>query len=213
MRKLTEQEQKREKKLLDILERLEAGEHIQNRKLETWLTEDEFDSISTYNDHAKDFNSKFDHKPDEIKDYESILKKGNFAYNRAEGYSRKGNKQTAKKFYNEAEEIFESAIERAQEIIDSDPEMRVWFDRDPDCGGSGEASLDPVGIPRAVTSRSLDNQGGCKMPILKKKEVKTKVVQQALEDLQREPLTQAEIDEQNALIAEKLKQLREDMAK
>jgi hypothetical protein len=36
----------------------------------------------------------------------------------------------------------------------------VWFDRDTAWTADSSISIDPVGVPRVVTSKSLDAQGG-----------------------------------------------------
>lgn len=44
-KELTKEEQKRLSKLEDITARMKRGENVQNRQLQTWLTEDEYAQI------------------------------------------------------------------------------------------------------------------------------------------------------------------------
>ena len=48
-RKLTVEEDKRLKKLDTIADKLKRGENVQNRQLQTWLSEDEYEQISCGN--------------------------------------------------------------------------------------------------------------------------------------------------------------------
>jgi hypothetical protein len=110
-RKLTTEEAKRLKKLGGIASKLKRGEHVQNRQLKTWLSEDEYEQLEYEWQEQLELRSELKDKPSELKRYEEKLKQATFNYNRAEGYSTKGKHSTAKKFYNESESLCEDAIE------------------------------------------------------------------------------------------------------
>ena len=102
-RQLTAEEAKRIAKLESIADKLKCGENVQNRQLQTWLSEDEYEQL--------ELRSELKDKPNELKRYEEKLKQATFDYNRAEGYSSKGKHYTAKKFYNKSESLCEDALE------------------------------------------------------------------------------------------------------
>jgi len=114
--------------------------------LQTWLCDDEYAQL--------ELRSELKYKPSDLKRYEVKLKQATFNYNRAEGYSGKGNHATAKKFYNKSESLCEDALEILQELLHYDSSLRVWFDRDISFEVGGDLSADIVSLPRLVTSRS-----------------------------------------------------------
>ena len=155
---LSKAEQNRLAKLNAMLDELRRGENVQNRRLGTWLTEEEYESFESDVESQQQTRGELNDKPDELKRYEDKLKKAIFNYSRAEGYSTKGKHSTAKKFYNSSERHCEDGLEILQEIVDADASLHMWFDRGLDFGHGSlvDASLD--NLPRVITSRSLDRQ-------------------------------------------------------
>lgn len=98
-------------------------------------------------------------KPGELADYEELLKKALMLYNRGEAASMK-NRAMARKFHAKAQAAFEKALLRLEEMMEQDPSLQMWLDRHCDFTPNGDLSLDPVGMPRAITSRSPDNLSG-----------------------------------------------------
>ncbi|UVW35820.1 hypothetical protein NYF23_04205 [SAR92 clade bacterium H455] len=129
-RNLTVEETKRLAKLEKIADKLKRGENVQNRHLQTWLSEDEYAQIEAEWQEQLELRNELKDKPYDLKRYEEKLKQATFNYNRAEGYSSKGKHDTAKKFYNKSESLCEYALEILQEILHYDSSLRVWFDRD-----------------------------------------------------------------------------------
>ena len=155
-RKLTAEEAKRLTKLEAIADKLKRGENVQNRQLQTWLSEEEYEQIDYEWQEQLELRSELKDKPSDLKLYEEKLREATFNYNRAEGYSSKGKHDTAKKFYNKSESLCEDALEILQEILHYDCSLRVWFDRDIGFEVGGGLSADIVSLPRLVTSRSHD---------------------------------------------------------
>lgn len=181
LRALTKKEVKRLKKLESYLSQLKCGKNVQNRTLKTWLDADEFDEIEEQWLEQKELRSGLKEKDDEIKEYEKLLQKGVFAYNRADGLSRKGNSSTAKKMLDEAEAIFEKALEYAQEIVASDPHLIIWFDREVESTPENNiSSSSPSSMPRVITSRSLDRETSY-IGITSKVENKISVLERAID--------------------------------
>ena len=129
-RELTTEETKRLAKLEAIAEKLKRGENVQNRQLQTWLSEEEYEQIEYEWQEQLELRNELKDKPSDLKRYEEKLKQATFNYNRAEGYSSKGKHSTAKKFYDKSESLCEDALEILQEILHYNSSLRVWFDRD-----------------------------------------------------------------------------------
>ena len=103
------------------------------------------------------------------------------AYNKGEGASSRRRHAAAKRYFAEADKLFERALEYLQEIVAAEPSLCAWFDRDTSWTIDGEASIDATSIPRVVTSRSLDNRGGGLLRRLQsKRDLKIAAVERAL---------------------------------
>lgn len=175
-------QQRRLKKLQLLLERLELGEHIQNKTLQNWLTPEEYQRLFDDWEQQQSVREYWSSKPAPVSDYEQGLRQALFVYNRGESYSQKGNHTMARKFHNQAQSAFEACLVQLQSDLSSDPSIQAWFDRDLNFSERSEISLSPVGMPRVVTSRSLDNQtGGTFSGKLSKAEVKIMVIKNAIE--------------------------------
>ena len=129
-RKLGKDETTKLIKLEGIAEKLTRGENVQNRQLQTWLSEDEFAQVDIEWKEQLELREELKDKPDDLKRYEEKLKQATFYYNRAEGYSSKGKNSTAKTFYSKSESLCEDALEMLQDILHYNGYLRIWFDRD-----------------------------------------------------------------------------------
>ena len=179
---LSKTEQNRLAKLNAMLDALRRAENVQNRRLATWLTEDEYESFESDWDSQQQIREELNDKPDELKRYEDKLKKAIFNYSRAEGYSTKGKHSTAKKFYNSSESHCEDAWEILQEIVDADASLHMWFDRGLDFGHGSLVDAQLGNLPRVVTSRSLDRQTNDSR-LMSKREVKIAALEWAISAL------------------------------
>ena len=95
---LSKIEQNRLAKLNLMLDELIRGKNVQNRRLATWLTEEEYESFESDWESKLEIREELNDKPDELKRYEDKLRKAIFNYSIAEGYSTKAKHSTAKKF-------------------------------------------------------------------------------------------------------------------
>jgi hypothetical protein len=127
---LTADETKRLAKLELMADKLKRGENVQNRQLQTWLTDSEYSEFIIEWQEQLELRSELKDKPCELKRYEEKLREATFNYNRAEGYSSKGKHNTAKTFYYKSEKLCEDALEILHEILHYDSTLRIWFDRD-----------------------------------------------------------------------------------
>ena len=99
-RKLAKDEATKLAKLEAIVEKLKGGENVQNRQLQTWLSENQYAELEQAWEEQLELREELKDKPDDLKRYEEKLKQVTFYYNRAEGYSSKGKHTTAKTFCN-----------------------------------------------------------------------------------------------------------------
>ena len=99
-----------EEKTRIVLDSL-RGENVQNRQLQTWLSEDEYAELAQVWEEQLELRGEHKDKPDELKRYDERLKQATFYYNRAERYSSKGKHTTARTFYNKSESLCEDALE------------------------------------------------------------------------------------------------------
>ena len=184
-RELTAEEAKRLAKLEVIADKLQRGENVQNRQLQTWLSEEEYEQLDCEWQEQLELREELKDKPSDLKRYEEKLKQATFNYNRAEGYSSKGKHSTAKKFYNKSESLCEDALEILQEILHYDSTLRVWFDRDISFEVGGDLSADIVSLPRLVTSRSHEKLSDDSR-LTSKQSVKLAVVERAMHNIGRD---------------------------
>jgi len=184
-RKLTDDERKRLNKLEGIADKLKCGKNVQNRQLQTWLSEEEYEQLEYEWQEQLELRNELKDKPSDLKRYEEKLKQATFNYNRAEGYSSKGKHSTAKKFYNKSESLCEDVLEILQEILHYDSSLRVWFDRDISFEVDGNLSADIVSLPRLVTSRSHEKLSDDSR-ITSKQSVKLAVVERAMHNIGRD---------------------------
>ena len=184
-RELTSEETKRLYKLEGIADKLKRGENVQNRQLQTWLSEDEYEQLEYEWHEQRELRSELKDKPSDLRWYEEKLREATFNYNRAEGYSSKGKHNTAKTFYNKSESRCEDALEILQEILHSDSSLRVWFDRDISFEVGGDLSADIVSLPRLVTSRSHEKLSDDSR-LTSKQSVKLAVVERAMYSIGRD---------------------------
>ena len=182
---LSKHETTRLEKLQSIVEKLKRGKNVQNRQLQTWLTEDEYAEFEQAWAEQQELRSELKDKPSELKRYEEKLKKTTFYYNRAEGYSSKGKHGTAKGFYAKSEAYCEEAIEVLHEILHSNPYLQTWFDRHISFNAEHGIGADIASLPRFVTSRSHESLGQDRR-ITSKLDVKLSVVERAIERIGRD---------------------------
>tara|TARA_B110000977_G_scaffold118668_1_gene153115 strand:- start:225 stop:926 length:702 start_codon:yes stop_codon:yes gene_type:complete len=184
-RELTSEETKRLSKLEAIADKLKRGENVQNRQLQTWLSEEEYEQLEYEWQEQLELRHELKGKPSELKRYEEKLKQATFYYNRAEGYSSKGKHSTARKFYDKSESLCEDALEILQEILHYDSSLRIWFDRDISFEVGGELSADIVSLPRLVTSRSNEKLSDDSR-LTSKQSVKLALVERAMHNIGRD---------------------------
>ena len=184
-REINSEKAKRLAKLEAIADKLSRAENVQNRQLQTWLSEEEYKQLEYEWQEQLELREELKDKPNDLKRYEEKLREATFNYNRAEGYSNKGKHDTAKKFYNKSESLCEETLEILQEILHCDSSLRVWFDRDISFEVGGDLSADIVSLPRLVTSRSHEKLSDDSR-LTSKQSVKLAVVERAMHNIGRD---------------------------
>ena len=77
-RKLTAEEAKHLNKLEGIANKLKRGENVQNRQLQTWLSEDEYEQLEYEWQQQLELRGELKDKPSDLKRYEEKLKQATF---------------------------------------------------------------------------------------------------------------------------------------
>ncbi len=182
---LTAEENKRLAKLGAIADKLKRGENVQNRQLQTWLSEDEYAQIEVEWLEQLEIRDELKEKPSDLKRYENKLKEAIMMRNRSDAYHRKGKKSAAYKLDSKCESLCEDALEILQEIVAADASLQIWFDRNLDFehGSLIDASLG--NLPRLVTSRSIEKLSDDSR-LVKKIDVKISVVECAIYSIGRD---------------------------
>ena len=82
---LTIEETRRFVVLEVIVDKLKSGENVQNRQLQTWLSEDKYAQLESKWQEQLELLSELKDKPSELKQYGDRPKQATFYYNRADG--------------------------------------------------------------------------------------------------------------------------------
>lgn len=200
---MTHSDEIRLEKLHGLLARLRRGENVQNRQLQTWLGQQGYKVFEDAWSNAVEMRNMLTSKPGELTEYEMLLKKAIMLYNRGEAASLKG-QASARRFHAKAQAAFEKALLRLEELMGQDPSLQIWLDRHCDFTAESTLSLDPIGMPRVITSRSPDNQSSVGSKLRSKRDCKIEAVEMEIERI-RNPQEKSD----DELIAQKLQRLRQ----
>ena len=177
-------DQKREstrlKKLRAIAACLKRSKNVQNRKLKTWLTAEEYSEFEQQWRSQQDIRQDLAEKPVSLGTYEMLLKKAIFFSNRSLARRSRMNAATTKQLNTLSERYCERAIESLQEIYEHDPSIQGWFDRPLVFGGGSAITANVESLPRLVTSRSHERMSD-HHALMSKRDVKLDVVLRAIE--------------------------------
>ena len=89
LKELSKTEQNRLAKLNAVLDELRRGENVQNRRLVTWLTEDEYENFAIDWESQQQIREELKDKPDELRRYENKLHQATFIDNKAERFRKR----------------------------------------------------------------------------------------------------------------------------
>ena len=171
------------KKIKGLLKKLNDGKNVSLRDLQNNLG---LDAVNEFKRKWKEeLESRFNvkNKPQDIKDYERMLRRADFENNKADGIRlnklnslNRNPSKSALGLRNRAEGLYEDVIERAQELISSDASNILWLDRTIDVM---KLNPDFESVPRIITSRSLNNMKR-DMKITSKEDIKRDILQSYL---------------------------------
>ena len=174
-------------KLEKLIAKIDCGKAVSVRDLRNALGADGVNEYESRWQDEKARRAEFACKPKAIKEYEKILKKADFANNKADGIkiSSRSKRDQCGMYSNErlrgiAESLYEDALERVQEIVSEDANMRIWFDRDVDNTADGTLNADMAGVPRVVTSRGGNKITSGAASAISKESIKREVLEGAL---------------------------------
>jgi hypothetical protein len=184
-RTLTAEEERRLSKLEAIADKLKRRENVQNRQLQTWLSEDECAQVDIEWQEQLELRKELKDKPDELKRYEDKLKEAIMMRNRSDAYHRKGKKSAAYKLDSKCESLCEDALEILQEIVAADASLQIWFDSNLDFAHGSLIDASLGNLPRLVTSRSIEKLSDDSR-LVKKIDVKISVVERAMYSIGRD---------------------------
>jgi hypothetical protein len=145
----------------NLIELLKAGKEVSLRDFKNAIDKDDFDEYEQVLEQRRS-EIEWMTSLDGSYDYDSWLKKGLLAYGK--GDNSRGKKSEG--FFREAEKCFERAIESLQSDAYLNPSVMAAYDRDI---ANGNYSLDPIGMPRRITSKSLDNMASIDTTLNKSK--------------------------------------------
>ena len=209
----------RKKRIKELMRMLEKGLEVAKR---------DFD-IAVGKDFTKLYKQRWAEQqelrkievPSEVKEYEQMLQEAVMWHGRLDAYSGRNpkvgkvivnRKKIVDDMKNKTDGLFERAYEKLQEIIGADKSLMVWFDRGIDFSFNTHLGIDPVRMPRVITSKSLENLSQGQFKTLHNwqtmAEVKLDVLSLALDELDKQERTAEEIEtelERNKQQAEKLK--------
>jgi len=175
-----------------LIQRLEGGRDITISSMNRVLTTVQMKKFKT--DWEDELSNRRVQKPTPLKTYERMIRVGSLHYQKMEIYSfTKDKNQLAKKFSDKAEDIFEKALEYLQEQLQTDSNLRMWIDREPD--GS---NLTPMGVPRVIGSSSFECLVKTKTPypVFTKRKLKLRALESALSDLTEPSLESLDVTEE-----------------
>ena len=160
-RRLLDSPQQRKARLQELLDRLNAGQHVQNRDIQKLLTEQQWQALERELAEARRSEPVAEGMPDcprELDGYFELVDKGTLRYAMGE---RLAGKPSSHVHYRASETLFAQATERLAEAIGAASHaereaMLHWLDRPLTYSETGEVDLgsSPSAMPRKVGSRS-----------------------------------------------------------
>jgi hypothetical protein len=167
-------------KLEKLLTKLDSGKVVSLRDIELNLG---LEGLDRYNSlWAKELERRkyFDVKPKQIKDYDELIKKADFANNKLQPNTK----------HPKPTKLYESAVELHSQIVNADKTLGQWFDRE-----FSEVTADVEGIARLVTSRSELKRTSGSAEVISKEAIKRIVLTDALNKIEAEEQMFSDSDE------------------
>lgn len=162
---------------LDIA--LRSGKHVQNRTLQTHLTEVQYAAMQAAWEQQQLIRSSSHKKPTAIKHYEAELNRVQLQDTKAKDLRKRGHTDGAAAIEELCRTQTQALVAQLITAITADPELQQWLDR-PIPADIGIVSV--VDLPRAITSNSKSSA------IVRKSKsaIKLEAVQAAMQELEQE---------------------------
>lgn len=175
---MNQSEEKRAEKLRTLLQRLENGDSVQNRQLETWLSVDGYARYEQIRQEQRDLKEYLKDTPPELIKYRDWLQRVKFNYSKANNWDISGAK-SAKTAFENCQGDAEKLAEYLHEILQTNPSLYQWLSN---ASLSDINTASPSSFPELITSRTTtDPNPKIGMTI---REVKIQAVQIELSELE-----------------------------
>jgi|TARA_R110002124_G_scaffold92599_8_gene235261 hypothetical protein len=178
--------ERREKRLIELVDRMKAGRTVTKRDLRTVLTDDEFEGYEATWQSVQEYEQMQRETPSDLQRYLSLLRSADALNQRAEKMYAKGKSARYVALAHKAQAQYERAYENLNEALSTNPSLTMWLDRDFSFTTEDLPDLTAEDAPRLRSGRSLLKQGGNskKMTI---KELKLTTLKTALVELIKTP--------------------------
>lgn len=166
-------EAKKKERIQFLIDRLNSGYDVQARDLKAVLTSEQWDAYQVEWRKQKEYRSE--EKPWDVLKYEKLLAKALLAYGRWNAYCQKSSAKEEVKRRLESKHLadFERAAEFLRECYAGNHGLVIWFDRSLD---PKSYSIDPAGIPRVITSRSMMKRSSLQAHVMSKRQLKLEML-------------------------------------
>ena len=162
--------------LAELEARLNSGQHVQNRTLQTYLTHAQYTAIQTAWEQQKLIRSGSKHKPQAIKLYEAALNSVQLQDTKAKELYKRGHAEGAAATEELCKAQMQALIVDIEAEVTNDPTLSQWLDRTIPAASS---ALTIEQMPRSITSNSKSSRVVRKS----KADVKLEAVQAAISAL------------------------------
>lgn len=154
------------------LEHILRGGNITTVQLRSLLTQQQYQNYTVSLTAIRDNTELMygDGMPQELQDYNAMLKRGDFAFGKAERMSgmqsadrRKYKIDAISKVEHQSQHLYERALERLEEIFNTASgehkiQLQYWMDRDVVFGADGNTGIDCERMPRVRGTKSPNAQ-------------------------------------------------------
>jgi len=171
-----QQKQRRYIALAELETQLRNGKHVQNRTLQTHLTQAQYTAIQAAWTQQQLIRSGSKQKPDAIKRYEAELNRAQLQDIKAKDLYKRGHADGAAAIQELCTIQIQTLIAEIEAAIIDDPTLSQWLDRPIP---TADSTLAVDQMPRAITSSSKS----CRVVRKSKADIKLEAVQAAMREL------------------------------
>jgi hypothetical protein len=165
--------------LLALISRMDSGEDVSRRRLFRAIGSTALAGMERV--WREEVQSR-GYKPREITEYARRLGIALRKYGKADLYSVRGSVK-ARRLFEVAEADFENALEYLIDVVQRQPDLRMWIDRDVGFDNA-HIELHPIGMPYPIWSKSSYARKGTK-PKRTIRDFKREALEEALTKLER----------------------------